>query len=288
MTRTPVQSQVLVNGLQIALWDWPGEAPPVLFCHATGFHGRIWDQVIAQLRENGMAQRCLAFDARGHGRSSKPAPPYAWRDFGADVAAIAESLDLVGAVGVGHSIGGHSVTLGAALRPAAFSALVLFDPVIRARDQYVGAWGKSEFVTKRRNQWASAQEMFERFENRPPFDSWDRQVLRDYCDHALEPVGDSYILACPPAVEASIYDGSTAVASNIYPEIAGIQIPVHVVRAGKYRDPANLMGTSPTAPDLAASFARGSDTCLAGNSHFIPMESPELAAKFVSDSLGLL
>jgi len=64
-------------------------------------------------------------------------------------------------------MGGHSVTLASALRPSAFSALVLFDPVIRAKDDYRGPWKKTEFVAKRRNRWASAAEMFERFENRP-------------------------------------------------------------------------------------------------------------------------
>jgi hypothetical protein len=45
------------------------------------------------------------------------------------------------------------------------------------------------------------------------------------------------------------------------------------------------MGPSLTAPDLSASFARGVDTCLAQHSHFIPMESPELAAKSIADAL---
>jgi lipase len=273
-----------VNGIEIALWEWPGDGPPVFFCHATGFHARVWDQVIQHLPE----RRCFAFDARGHGCSSKPAPPYAWRNFGADAAAITESLGLSGAIGVGHSMGGHAVVLASALRPDAFSALVLFDPVIRAQDQYTGPWKKTEFVAKRRNQWASAQEMFERFENRPPFDSWDPRVLRDYCDHALQHDGDGYILACPPAIEASIYDGSTAVESNIYPEMASVQIPVHVFRAGRRADPSIVMGTSVTAPGLAASFARGSDTCLVQNSHFIPMEAPALAAKIIADALALL
>ena len=185
-------------------------------------------------------------------------------------------------------MGGHSVTLGAALQPTAFSALVLFDPVIRAKDDYRGPWKKTAFVAKRRNQWASAQEMFERFENRSPFDSWDRQVLRDYCEYGLMPAGEGFVLACPPEIEAAIYDGSTAVESNIHPEIATIQIPVHVVRSGRNSDPADVMRMSPTTPDLAASFARGSDTLLAGHSHFIPMESPELAAKLISDTLTLL
>jgi hypothetical protein len=48
------------------------------------------------------------------------------------------------------------------------------------------------------------------------------------------------------------------------------------------------MGSSPTAPNLAASFAQGSDTCLPEHSHFIPMESPELAAKLIEEMLTLL
>jgi lipase len=284
MTRTAAQSQMRVNGIRIALWEWPGEGPPVFFCHATGFHAHIWDQVIARLPE----RHCIAFDARGHGRSSQPQPPYPWRKFGADVAALAESLGLDGAIGVGHSLGGHAVTLGAALHPAAFSALVLFDPVIRAKDEYVGTRKRTGFVRKRRNQWASAQEMLERFENRPPFDSWDRQVLRDYCQHALQKNGNGYILACPPHVEASIYDGSTAPESDIYPEIESIQIPVQVVRAGRYPDPADVMRTSPTTPGLASSFTCGTDICLTEYSHFITMEAPEAAAKIIAKMPTLL
>jgi lipase len=268
--------------MELAVWDWPGELPAILFCHATGFHARIWDQVIAHLP----GHRCLAFDMRGHGRSSKPPPPYDWRNLGSDVAALAECLGLAGAIGVGHSLGGHSVTLASALRPAAFSALVLFDPVIRPKDEYGKAWDKTSFVRKRRNQWASAQEMFERFENRPPFDSWDRQVLRDYCDHALQAADVGYVLACPPDIEVSIFENSHAAESNIHAEIATIRIPVHVVRAG-LPDPAHLMGESLTAPDLAGSFALGADTCLTEYSHFIPMEAPALAAKFVADAVAL-
>jgi lipase len=289
MRPAPRESRVLVNGVEIALWEWPGEGRPILFCHAAGFHGRIWDQVIARLRGT---QLCYAFDARGHGRSSKPAPPYAWRDFGADAAAVAGSLGLSGALGVGHSLGGHAVTLGAALIADAFAGLLLIDPVIRSRDQYLGPWKKAAFVKKRRNRWTSPEEMFESFASRPPFDAWDRSVLRDYCQYGLaregQDYGTDYILACPPEIEASIYEASPAVESNIYPEIATIRVPIHVVRAGRVRDPANVMGSSPTGPDLASSFAHGADTCLAGHSHFIPMESPELVAELIADSLTLL
>lgn len=284
MPGVPAESRASVNGVELALWEWPGCDPAILLCHATGFHGRIWDEIVARLD----GHRCVAFDARGHGRSSKPAPPYPWRDFGADVAGLVDLLGLRGAIGVGHSQGGHAVTLASALRPSAFAALVLLDPVIRPQEGYYGLWGGTDFVRRRRNQWASAQEMFERFENRPPFDSWNREVLRDYCEHALCANGAGFVLACPPEVEASVYENSTALESNIYAEMAAVDIPVHVVRAGRYRDPEAVMRISPTAQDLAARFHRGVDTCLADHSHFIPMEAPELTAKLITDALALL
>jgi hypothetical protein len=60
------------------------------------------------------------------------------------------------------------------------------------------------------------------------------------------------------------------------------------VRAGKFSDPADMMRTSPATPDLAASFVRGTNTCLPDLSHFIPMESPERTAKLILDTLALL
>ena len=287
MLPAPVESRVAANGVELVVSEWPGAGRTVLFCHATGFHAHIWDQVIVQFRALGFENRCIAFDARGHGRSSKPTPPYRWRALGADIAALAEALGIEGAVGVGHSLGGHSVTLAAALRPEAFSALVLLDPVIRPASDYVGSWNQAHIVRKRRNQWTSAEEMFERFENRPPFASWERQILWDYCDHALERNGDGFVLACPPEIEASIYENSRVNASNIYAEIATVRIPVHVVRAG-FDDQTHFMAKTLTSPVLAASFARGRDTLLAEQSHFIPMEAPALTAKLIAEAVRLL
>ena len=196
---------------------------------------------------------------------------------------MAEALGLSGAIGVGHSMGGHAVTLAAALRPESFSSLLLIDPVIRPRGAYVGPWREAHFVSKRRNRWASAQEMFDRFQDRPPFANWDRAVLRDYCDYGLLPDGDGFVLACPPSIEASIYENSPAPASDIYPEIETIRIPVRVVRAGKVPDPGDVMGRSPTAPELASSFPQGADLCVAEYSHFIPMEAPALTAKLIAE-----
>ena len=125
-------------------------------------------------------------------------------------------------------------------------------------------------------------------QNRPAFDSWDRECSAITAITASGADGDGYVLACPPDIEVSIYENSTAVESNIWPEIVTIQIPVHVVRVGLFRS-RPVYADSLTPPDLAASFTRGNGyTASPEHSHFIPMESPELAAKLIADAIGLL
>lgn len=275
----PAERKLSVNGVDLTLWDWPGEGPPVFFCHGTGLHSRCWDQVIIQLG----GHRALALDSRGHGRSAKPPSPYYWRTFGEDAAAAASAIGLSGAIGVGHSMGAHALIVAAALQPQAFSALLLIDPVIRPQAAYIGPFKGARFVAKRRNQWASPEEMFESFANRPPFATWDRQVLRDYCEYGLTPANGSYVLACPPAIESEIYENGALPNADVYREIASIQIPVHVVRARPVRDPSDVMLGSPTTPDLASRFAHGTDLLLSQHSHFIPMEAPARTAKLIQD-----
>jgi len=281
--QTPSLEFVTVDGLRIAVWQWPGEDPPLLFVHATGFHARCWDQVIRTFP----GRRVVAPDLRGHGRSDKPEPPYHWRWFSRDVAGVAEQLNLRDAIGIGHSMGGHSVVEAAAMLPAAFSRLLLVDPTIFEAAYYaMPARHDASFIQRRRNQWKSWEEMFERFRNRPPFAQWRPEVLRDYCEFGLLPQGEEFILACPPTVEASIYAASNAPEANLYSLIPQIQQPVTVMRADRLwsLESFDLMA-SPTAPGLAAHFPRGRDLLLEGRNHYIPMETPEVVAQEIASQI---
>lgn len=283
--RSVNESRVEAGSVGLAVYEWPAEAgaPVVFLSHATGFHARCWNQVVERLP----GVRCLAIDMRGHGRSDKPAPPYPWRNFADDVAFVARELKLDGALAVGHSKGGYAITLAAGMDPGPFGKLLLIDPVILPRDRYGQGFGQNHFAAKRRNEWASPQEMFERFVDRPPFSAWDPAVLHDYCDYGLlpAPTGEGYVLACPPEIEAATYAGSGD-GGEIYDAIGKIRIPVRILRARERGEgnPMDMSG-SPAAPDLASHFANAEDTSLPQYSHFIPMEDPGFVASQVLELL---
>jgi pimeloyl-ACP methyl ester carboxylesterase len=270
-----------VNSVRLAVWDAPGNGRTIFFAHATGFHAHCWSRIIEQLP----GRRCVALDMRGHGLSEKPSPPYAWPDFAEDVAALARSMNLRDATGVGHSMGGHSLALASFIAPEAFAELILIDPVIMPREAYGSRVAEPHFARKRRNQWASAGEMYERFRDRPPFRDWDAQVLRDYCDYGLLPAmdGNGFVLACPPDVEGAIYDASGLPGADLHDRLAGVGAQVTIVRSARpMRTEAPMdMGASPTDPELASCFQNARDVTTS-YSHFIPMEAPDFVAGLIA------
>lgn len=218
----------------------------------------------------------IAVDQLGHGYSDKPEI----RDWAMIADATAEllgSLDIAFDLAVGHSMGGHCLVLIAAAAAPLIKKIVLIDPVImepRNYQQPADFSATYQMVAKRRNSWASSEEMYDRFKDRHPYQSWDPLVLRDYCDHGLHPDGQGqYMLACPPTTEASIYAASAA--TDPWPYIARIKQPVTILRAPQFAQQGIFdFASSPTPPTLAAAFAHGSDILIPDLTHFMPMEAP--------------
>lgn len=70
--------------------------------------------------------RVVAFDARGHGRSSHPGA-YSVLHFVADLAAVIDALDLDRPILIGHSLGGHTVANYSGFYPHRVRAAVLLE-----------------------------------------------------------------------------------------------------------------------------------------------------------------
>jgi pimeloyl-ACP methyl ester carboxylesterase len=285
----PVESRATVNGVSLCWFEWgrehEGTDPTIVLSHATGFHARCWDRVVARLGR----RHVLALDTRGHGRSDK-VYPVRWPDFGHDLAAFVRERALHDVVGVGHSAGGHATVEAAALEPTRFRRLVLIDPTILASELYasrgpsVAAGGSAHPAAKRKRRFASVEEMIDRLKDRPSFAAFDPDVLRDYCTYGLLPRADGpgFELACPPEYEAAVYDASLG-NREIYERVRAVTIPVLIVRAMEPRTPSDLFDFrySPTWPDLATEFRNARDRYFPDRTHFLPMEDPALTASLI-------
>jgi non-heme chloroperoxidase len=96
------------HGTQIFFNDWGNrDAKPVVFHHGWPLSADDWDAQVLAFLANGY--RVIAHDRRGHGRSSDTDTGNDMDTYAADVAALAEHLDLRDAVHVGHSTGGGEV-----------------------------------------------------------------------------------------------------------------------------------------------------------------------------------
>ena len=278
------------GGSRICYFEWGDpDGQPILLLHATGFHARCWDKVIAEISE---PHRIIAVDLLGHGRSSKPDSLADWSKTAEPIGALIEALDLTNIIGVGHSMGGHCLVQLAAQKDDRFARLLLIDPVIMEPGYYKNAPKPEDIdpgehpVARRRRHWDSPKQMFERLRDHPSYGLWQTDVLMDYCTYGLLPVAEGgYELACPGQLEASVYMGSMSL--DPYPLVAQVTIPVTILRAPQMEEGGDLDFTkSPTWPGLVDAFFNAREVYLPDLTHFMPMQDPKRIAGYISGSIA--
>lgn len=98
------------GGHALFVRDW-GEGPPVLLLSGWGMDSALWGETMALL--NGCGLRAIAYDRRGHGRSTDPGG-MGYDALADDLEAVLRTLELEGVTIVAHSGAG-----GEAIRHAA-------------------------------------------------------------------------------------------------------------------------------------------------------------------------
>ncbi|MFQ5562674.1 MAG: alpha/beta fold hydrolase [Parvularculaceae bacterium] len=287
--QTPERFTVpLDDGVQ-AGWRWrsPG-APPLLFCHATGFCASTYQRLLAPL-----AGRfdVYALDLRGHGRTQLPADPKrlrSWSVYARDIAAFLDSRDRESWVLAGHSMGA-AASLMAATGRRDVAALALIEPValplplIWIVHSPLWAICKHRFpivrgALRRRDRWPDRDEACAIYARKPPFARWANGVLEDYLlDGLITEEGGDVRLACAPSWEAATF---AAQANDLWRAAAVAPAPMAVL-AARHRS-STLMGRA------RQRFRRlGADLIdLEGVTHLAPMEDPETVAAGLAEAVG--
>ncbi|WP_247895254.1 alpha/beta fold hydrolase [Azospirillum brasilense] len=89
------------DGVKLFYRDW-GRGKPVVFLSSWSLNSDSWAYQMLALAEHG--HRCVAYDRRGHGRSSDPGTGFDFDRLADDLATLLDTLDLHGVTLLGHSM----------------------------------------------------------------------------------------------------------------------------------------------------------------------------------------
>lgn len=263
--------------------DLGGEGPPLLLCHATGFHGRIWQPVADHLE----GFHAWALDFRGHGDSS--APPeldYDWHGFADDVLAVVDELGVIAGQGplvaAGHSKGGAALLLAEQRRPGTFAALWCYEPVVFPPIDGAHSLDNplSEGALRRRETFPSYAAAFDNFSSKPPFNTLHPKALEAYVRFGFRLETDGSVrLKCPPVVEAKVYRMGSQ--HGAYERLAEVRCPVTVATGVELP-----FGPSAFAARLVERLPAGRLESHPDLGHFGPLEDPPRIAANIANALG--
>jgi pimeloyl-ACP methyl ester carboxylesterase len=128
----------VADGIALHARRWPGAGRPYLLVHGLSSNARLWDVVASTIAAAG--HDVTAIDLRSHGESDAPERGYDTATAADDVARVARSLNVVGAVVAGQSWGADVVVQVAARHPEVVSALALLDGGWSELHSKFGSW----------------------------------------------------------------------------------------------------------------------------------------------------
>lgn len=254
----------------------------LIFSHANGFNGRTYRSILAPLATE---FRILSVDLRGHGASTLPAVIEGrpgWPQFRDDLLALLHEVTNGPVALAGHSMGATISLLAAEAAPDRVRALALFDPVLfdgaQARGDPAQSNPLAEGADRRRAVYPSKAAAIEAYTGRGAFKTWTPEQLADYVAAGFVETADGQVtLACTPAWEASNFR-----VHNYDPWRAfrNTRCPIRILRA-EIASTARIEGN---LADLADPYI-GCET-VAGTSHFLPMERPDLVRQVLREVLA--
>lgn len=252
----------------------PGRPVDIVFVHANGFNARTYRTILAPLAED---LRILAVDQRGHGRSTLPAETVgrtSWNGLRDDLLALLQTLDLNDVVLAGHSMGGTACVLAQALAADRVRRVVLFDPVVMPAAGPVDPEQLSnsplvQGALRRRSVFPDKAAVVSAYTGRGAFRTWDGAMLADYVADGFREREDGQVeLSCAPEWEASNFASH---AHDTWGAFEQAKVPIRILRA----EEGSTCREDPKLDALVAAGRIQVET-VAGTSHFLPMERPDL------------
>jgi pimeloyl-ACP methyl ester carboxylesterase len=239
------------DGVQIYYEFGGSDSPALVFIHGWNCDRSYWS---AQLPVFATTHQVVAIDLAGHGESGINREDWSMANFGADVAAVADALQLEDIILVGHSMGGPVALEAARLLKGRVKMIIgadtLSDVSLRYPDEQLAA-----MLAAMEADFPGAVEGLVR-----------SSFFLPTSDPALIDQIASDMSAAPPAAGIGAFEGFARwYNEHVEQTVAGIDVPIHLINSD-YRPTNTLAGQA-----LTASFEA---TLMSGVGHFVMQEDP--------------
>ncbi|MGH7320671.1 MAG: alpha/beta fold hydrolase [Candidatus Rokuibacteriota bacterium] len=200
MPERPIQ-RVRVNGVSLAVGEWPGTRPAIVCIHGLTANHTCWASVAEVLSPE---FRLIGYDLRGRGASDKPETGYSLEIHGQDLAGLLDHLGLERAFLMGHSLGAHIALRFAARHPRRVSRLVLVDGGIDVRAEILNSLAPA--INRLGIEFPSLDAFLERIRSLPMFAGRWNDYLERYFRYDVErlPSGGVRSRAARHAIEEEL------------------------------------------------------------------------------------
>lgn len=235
--------------------DGPEDAPVVMLHHSLATSRELWDDVTLALAQY---YRVLAFDARGHGRTSATPAPYDFDRLAQDALGLMDALGIDRAHQVGLSMGGMACQYMGFAAPDRCESLVLVSTAAVTPPEAQAVWDQ-RLADVRANGVA------------PQLDATlKRWFTPDFLAQGGEEI--DLVKRLVPATSVEGYCGWGAAIRNLdlVGALKGVKAPT-LVLVGR-EDP----GTPPAAAErIHKNIASSRLEVFSGVSHMLPLQAPD-------------
>lgn len=227
------------------------------------------------------------------GDQTPPIEHQNWQKLADDMLAGFDQYGLSDVLAIGHSFGAIGSLLAVIKEPERFKSLVLLDPTILVPsllEMIAQAWEQGvhdqmplvQGALRRRSEFESKDDAFERFRGKRLFTGWSDEVLRLYIEHGTQPKadGEGVELTWSPAWEAYYFSTVHQIIWNELPALDGL-VPTLIVRGGTSDTlvPEAYAKLKELVP--SATYAE-----IDGHGHLFPQSAPEETAQTIQGWLA--
>lgn len=270
-----------IGGVELPYLYYEGQAPQILFAHATGFLPWLWHPIIEELKPHKEAWAPYICNYR----DCDPEKGLGWDVIARDLISFCSSQNIRDNLAVGHSMGATVIAIASALFGLQPRGMILIEPIflpeeIYSIDMRVKDHPLASQSIKRKNRWKDEQSALEYLKSKALFAGWDEQMLEFYLQYGMEKQAEGDLkLTCSPKNEAALFMGGNS--TNPWPLLEKLTCPVLILEGEK--------STNKEFIDLKKAvslLANGKYKSVHDAGHLIPMQKPKEVAKIIKEFLA--